>query len=85
MNHMYNKDLYMLREDKILHKGYSWKRCKSEKVKKRMEQLYRLLFQVPAMPKDKYVCESFTCTVVSKVLFFTSINWAKLIEEKWRV
>ena len=36
------------------------------------------------MPKDGYVCESFTRAVVSEVLHFTSINWAKLGEEKWR-
>ena len=36
------------------------------------------------MPKDAYVCESLTCVVVSEVLHFTSINWAKLGEEKWR-
>ena len=36
------------------------------------------------MPKDGYICKSFTCTVVSKVLHFTSINWALLGEEKWK-
>ena len=36
------------------------------------------------MPKDGYVCESFTCAVISEVLYFTSINWARLGEEKCR-
>ena len=54
MNHVYNKDLHMLFEDKVSHKGYAWERCKSEKVKNRMEQLYRPLFQVSTMPKDGY-------------------------------
>ena len=36
------------------------------------------------MPKDGYVCESLTGAVVLEVLHFTSINWAKLGEEKWR-
>ena len=36
------------------------------------------------MPKDGYVCESFTRAVVSKVLTFNNINWALLAEEKWR-
>ena len=49
-----------------------------------MEQLYPLLFQVPSMPKDGYVCESFTRAIVSKVLMFTSMNWVLLAEEKWQ-
>ena len=36
------------------------------------------------MSKDRYVCESLTRAVVSEVLHFTSINWVKLGEEKWR-
>ena len=36
------------------------------------------------MPKDGYICESLTCAIVLEVLHFTSINWAKLGEEKWR-
>ena len=36
------------------------------------------------MPKDGYVCGSLMRAVVSEVLHFTSINWAKLGEEKWR-
>ena len=84
VNHVYNKDLQLLFEDKVSHKGYSWKRCKSDKVKRRLEQLYLPLFQAWTMLKDGYVCESLTRAVVSEVLHFTSINWAKLGEEKWR-
>ena len=53
-------------------------------MKKRMEELYKPLFQVNCMPKDGYVCESFTRAVVSEVLTFTNMNWALLVEEKWR-
>ena len=64
VNHVSNKDLLVLFEDKVSHKGYSWKQCKSLSVKKRMEELYKPLFQVNSMPKDGYVCESFTRAVV---------------------
>ena len=37
VNHVYNKDLHLLFEDKVSHKGYSWERCKSEKVKRRLQ------------------------------------------------
>ena len=84
VNHVYNKDLHLLFKDKVSYKGYSWERCKSEKVKRRLQQLYPSMFQVPTMPKDGYVCESFTRAIVSEVLYFTSINWARLGEEKWR-
>ena len=74
VNHVYNKDLYLLFEDKVSYKGYSCERCKSEKVKRRLQQLYLRLFQVLTMPKDGYVCESLTRAVISEVLYFTSIN-----------
>ena len=37
VDHVYNKDLYLLFEDKVSYKGYSWERCKSEKVKRRLQ------------------------------------------------
>ena len=46
--------------------------------------MYPPLFQVPTMSKDGYVCESLMRVVVSEVLHFTSINWTKSGEEKWR-
>ena len=57
VNHVYNKDLHLVFKDKESHKGYSWERCKSDKVKRRLQHLYVPLFQVSAMPKDRYVCE----------------------------
>ena len=84
VNHVSNKDLLVLFQDKVSHKGYVWEQCKSEAVKRRMEQMYPPLFQVASMPKDGYVCESFARAVVSEVLMFTSMNWALLGEEKWR-
>ena len=44
VNHVYNKDLQLLFENKVSHKGYSWERCKFEKVKRRLQQLYPPLF-----------------------------------------
>ena len=84
VNHVYNKDLLLLFQDKVSHKGYSWKSYKFEKVRNMMKQLYKPLFQILAMPKDGYVSESFTHAVVSGVFYFTSINWALLGEKKWR-
>ena len=83
VNHVSNKDLLVLFEDKVSHKGYSWKQYKSSSVKKRMEELYKPLFQVNSIPKDGYMCESFTRAVVSEVLTFSNMNWALLAEEKW--
>ena len=82
VNHVSNKDLLFLFEDKVSRKDYSWEQCKSKAVR-RMEELYKLLFQVSSMPKDGYVCESFTKAIVSKVLTFTTMNWVLLVEEKW--
>ena len=83
VNHVSNKDLLILFEDKVSHKGYFWKQCKSSSVKKRMEELYKPLFQVNSMPKDGYMCESFTRAVVVEVLTSSNMNWALLAEEKW--
>ena len=44
VNHVYNEDLHLLFEDKMSHKGYSWERCKLEKVKRKLQQLYLPLF-----------------------------------------
>ena len=44
VNHVSNKDLLVLFEDKVSHKEYSWNQCKSSSVKKRMEELYKPLF-----------------------------------------
>ena len=84
VNHVSNKDLLILFQDKVSHKGYAWEQCKSEAVKRRIEQMYPPLFQVASMPKDGYICESFARAVVSEVLMFSSMNWALLGEEKWR-
>ena len=48
-----------------------------------MEELYKPFFQVTCMPKDGYVCESFTRALVSKVLTFSNMNWALFAKEKW--
>ena len=50
-----------------------------------MEELYKPLFQQPEMPKGGYVPESFARAAVSEALHFTSINWARLVAEKWRI
>ena len=84
VNHDYNKDLQLLFQDKVSHKGYSWESYKSKKVENMMEQFYKPLFPIPAMPKDGYVSENFIRTVVSQIFYFTNINWTLLGEEKWR-
>ena len=50
-----------------------------------MEELYKPLFQRPNLPKEGYVPESFARAAVSEMLHFTSINWAWLAVEKWRI
>ena len=84
VNNVSNKDLLVLFLNKVSLKGYAWEQCKSEAMKRRLEQMYPPLFQVASMPKDGYVCESFARNVVSEVLMFTNMNWALLDEEKWR-
>ena len=66
-------------------KGHSYLNCKSEKLMRRMEELYKPLFQQPEMSNIGYLPESFARAAVSEVLYFTSINWARLAAEKWRI
>ena len=71
---MKNLDLQQVFGDKVPMKGYSYFNCKSKKLKRRMEELYKPLFQQPELPKEGYVPESFAKAAVSKALHFTSIN-----------
>ena len=52
-------------------------------MKHRIEELYRPVFQLE-LSKEGFLLESFTRAIVSEVLHFTSINWARLAIEKWR-
>ena len=85
INHVKNEDLQQIFGDKVAMKGYSYLNCKSKKLMRRMEELYKPLFQQPKMPNGGYVPESFARAAVSEVLHFTSINWARLAAEKWRI
>ena len=85
INHVKNQDLYQIFGDKVPMKGYSYLNCKSKKLKRRMEELYKPLFQQPEMPKEGYVLESFTRAALSEALHFTSINWVRLAAKKWQI
>ena len=66
-------------------KGYSYINCKSKKVKRRMEELYKPMLQQSKMPREGYLLESFARAAISEVLHFTSINYAWLATKKWRI
>ena len=85
INHVKNQDLQQIFGEKVPMKGYSYLNCKSKKLKRRMEKLYKPLFQQPDLPKEGYVPESFARAAVSETLHFTSINWARLAAEKWQI
>ena len=75
--HIKNGDLLGLFQRKVSHKGYQIFECKSAKVKARMEELWEPIFQ-SKQPESGYMPESFTKAIVSKVLYSTNIDWAKL-------
>ena len=86
INHVKNQDLQQIFGDKVAMKGYSYLNCKSKKLMRRMEELYKPFFQQPEMPNGGYyVPESFARAAISEVLHFTSIKWARLVVEKWRI
>ena len=76
INPVKNQDLQQIFGEKVPMKGYSYLNCKSKKLKRRMEELYKPLFQQLELPKEGYIPESFARAVVSEALHFTSINWA---------
>ena len=75
--HLKNGDLLELFQRKVSHKGYQISECKSAKVKARMDELWEPIFQ-RKQPESGYMPKSFTRAVVSKVLYSTNIDWAKL-------
>ena len=83
LHHVKNEDLLQFFEEKVPNKGYCIFKCKSEKVKERMLELYKSFLQEKSLPHG-YFPESFVRAVGSKVLFSTPINWAHLAGEKWR-
>ena len=83
LSHVQNGDLLEAFQRKISHKGYQLAECKSPKVKARMEELWEAVFQCK-LPESGFMPESFTRAVVSKVIYSTNIDWAKLACAKWR-
>ena len=65
-------------------KGYSYLNCKSKRLKRRLEELYKPMFQQPDLPKEGYIPESFARAAVFEALHYTSINWVRLATGKWR-
>ena len=74
INRVKNQDLQQIFGDKIPMKGYSYANYKSKKLKRRMEEFYKPMFEQPEMPKEGYILESFARAAVSEALHFTSIN-----------
>ena len=85
INHVKNQDLQRVFGDKVQMKGYSYHKCKSKRLKRRVEELYKPMFQQPDLPKEGYIHESFARADVSESFYYTSINWARLAAEKWRI
>ena len=83
INHIKNSDLVEVFVDKVYNKGYTYFSCRSKKLKSIIEELYRAVFQ-SELPKEGFLPESFARAIVSEVLHFTNINWARLAIEKWR-
>ena len=83
LSHVKNGDLLEAFQRKVSHKGYQLAECKSSKVKARMEELWEAIFQCK-LPESGFMPESFTRAVLSKVLYSTNIDWAKLACPKWR-
>ena len=81
--HVKNTDFFDVFQRKVSHKSYEFAQCKSLKVKSRMEELWRPIFQC-SLPNKGYMPESFARAVVSEVLHSTTIDWAKLASAKWR-
>ena len=74
---MKNNDLLQLFEKKVYNKGYSYLRCKLKKLKYRIEELFRLLFQTKLL-REGFLSKSFAKACILEALYFTSINWANL-------
>ena len=83
INHIKNSKFLQVFEEKVYNKGYTYLTCKSKKLKYRIEELYKPLFQTKLL-KEGFLSKSFSRASVSKALLFTSINWAHLVVEKWR-
>ena len=77
INHVRNDDLLEIFGDKVAKKGYSCLSCKSDAIKRRIEQLYRVVLQQQHLPKEGFIPESFARAIVSEVLHYTSIDWAQ--------
>ena len=74
INHVKNQDLQWVFGDKVQMKGYSYHKCKSKRLKRRVEELYRPMFQQLDLPKEGYIPESFARAAVFESFHYTSIN-----------
>ena len=83
LSHVKNADILEVFQRKVFHRGYQIRECKSAKVKSRMEEMWEPIFQCKP-PGTGFMPESFTRAVISKVLYSTNIDWAKLASAKWR-
>ena len=81
--HVKNTDLFDVFQRKVSYKVYKLAECKSSKVKSRMEELWGPIFQC-SLPNKGYTPKSFFKAIVSKVLYSTTVDWAKLAFAKWR-
>ena len=83
LSHVKNGDLLEAFQRKVFHKGYQLAECKSPKVKAQMEELWEAIFQCKLL-ESRFMLESFTRAVLSKVFYSTKFDWAKLACAKLR-
>ena len=83
LSHVKNAEILEVFQRKVSHKGYQIFECKSAKVKSRMEEIWKPIFQCKP-PESGFMPESFTRAVISEVLYSTNTDWAKLASAKWR-
>jgi hypothetical protein len=72
----------MFREQKY-NKGYCFAAARSEKVKRRAEELYMPVYQEDKLPFDLYIRESFARAIVSEICHDDRMNWARYAEDMW--
>ena len=83
VNHVHNEELVKVFGPRQQNKGYFYPGAKSERVKSRVGELYRPIYQFNEMPKNQCITESFARAIVSEVCHGYPMNWAQYAAERW--
>jgi hypothetical protein len=81
-SHVSDEEVVNVFGPKFRHFGYKYKEAKVERIKLRIRELYKAIYQAPTFPAE-YITESFARAIISEVCHMMPMNWARFAESAW--